>query len=219
MNVLEACRHHSCHHLVYASSSSVYGANKNVPFSENDFVDNPISFYAATKKSNELMAHTYSHLYKIPMTGLRFFTVYGPWGRPDMAPMKFARAISQKQAIDVDNHGDMSRDFTYIADIVEGVVRVLDKPPENNGDTGSAPYRIFNIGRGAPMPLMQFISAMESALGCEAIKRFLPMQAGDVPATAADTQALRDWVGYSPSTTVEEGVAAFIAWYQGYYQG
>ena len=225
MNVLEGCRQHPVRHLVYASSSSVYGGNAKLPFSEQDPVDHPVSLYAATKKANELMAHTYSHLFRIPTTGLRFFTVYGPWGRPDMSPMLFARAILAGQPIQVFNHGHMSRDFTYIDDIVEGVVRVLDKPAtpdeafnplQPNPSTSNAPYRVFNIGNHTPTPLMDYIAALETALGRSAIKQFLPMQPGDVPATAADTAALKAWVGFEPYTPVAEGVQRFVHWYQQY---
>ncbi|MFP5483340.1 MAG: NAD-dependent epimerase, partial [Gammaproteobacteria bacterium] len=212
MNVLEGCRQHPVRHLVYASSSSVYGGNAKLPFSEQDPVDRPVSLYAATKKANELMAHTYSHLFRIPTTGLRFFTVYGPWGRPDMSPMLFARAILAGQPIQVFNHGHMSRDFTYIDDIVEGVVRVLDKPAtpdeafnplQPNPSTSNAPYRVFNIGNHTPTPLMQYIAALEATLGRPAIKQFLPMQPGDVRATAANTNELNAWVGFKPNTPVE----------------
>ena len=221
-NILEACRHHNVEHLVYASSSSVYGGNTKLPFSEQDNVDHPVSLYAATKKANELMAHTYSHLYQLPTTGLRFFTVYGPWGRPDMSPFLFAGAILSGKPIQVFNYGDMMRDFTYIDDIVEGVVRVLDKParaetPEADGIAAKAPYRIFNIGNSQPEKLMDFIGALEGALGKEAIKEFLPMQAGDVKATFADTSALESWVGFKPSTSLKTGVERFVDWYTGFY--
>jgi UDP-glucuronate 4-epimerase len=225
LNVLEGCRQYPVRHLVYASSSSVYGGNAKLPFSEHDAVDHPVSLYAATKKANELMAHTYSHLFHIPTTGLRFFTVYGPWGRPDMSPMLFARAILAGDPIQVFNHGQMSRDFTYIDDIVEGVVRVLDKPatPDSafntlqpDAATSKAPYRLFNIGNHTPTPLMDYIAALEAALGRPAIKQFLPMQPGDVPATAADTSALKAWVGFEPDTPVAEGVQRFVNWYKGY---
>ena len=225
-NILEGCRHSRISHLVYASSSSVYGGNTSMPFSEHDNVDHPISLYAATKKTNELMAHTYSHLYGLPTTGLRFFTVYGPWGRPDMALFLFAKAIFKGEAIPIFNKGQMIRDFTYIDDIVEGVIRVLDKPASANADfdlnkpdpaTSAAPYRVFNIGNGNPVPLMDYVSALEKALGVEAIKEFLPMQPGDVPATSADTQELRAWVGFQPNTSVTDGVANFVKWYRGFY--
>lgn len=223
LNILEGCRHNNVKHLVYASSSSVYGGNKNLPFSEKHNVDHPISLYAATKKANELMAHTYSHLYKIPTTGLRFFTVYGPWGRPDMALFLFTKAILSGQCIDVFNHGNMIRDFTYISDIVEGVVRVADKPatPNYDVDTPScsdAPYRIFNIGNNQPTPLLDYINALELALGKTAVKNFLPMQAGDVPVTFANTDELSDWVGFKPNTSVDHGVAQFVNWYRSYYK-
>jgi UDP-glucuronate 4-epimerase len=226
VNVLEGCRHTDVRHLVYASSSSVYGGNTKMPFSEHDSVDHPVSLYAATKKANELMAHTYSHLYRLPTTGLRFFTVYGPWGRPDMAAFLFADAILAGRAIDVFNHGDMKRDFTYIDDIVEGVVRVLDHPPAGDPSfdparpdpaRSRAPYRVFNIGNSDPVPLMDFIGAMEAAIGRRADKRFLPMQDGDVPGTFADTTELAALVGFSPRTDVHEGVRRFVAWYRGYY--
>lgn len=226
VNVLEGCRHHDVRHLVYASSSSVYGANESIPFSVHDNVDHPVSLYAATKKANELMAHTYSHLYGLPTTGLRFFTVYGPWGRPDMAYFKFVRAILAGEPIDVYNHGKMKRDFTYIDDVVEGVVRVLDNVPEGNPawdgmspDPGSsrAPWRIYNIGNHSPVELMQFISVIEDSLGRKAIKRMLPMQPGDVPATFADVQALQEDVGYKPATSIEHGLARFVEWYREFY--
>lgn len=221
-NILEACRHHGVEHLVYASSSSVYGGNTKLPFSEHDNVDQPVSFYAATKKANELMAHTYSHLYTLPTTGLRFFTVYGPWGRPDMSPFLFAEAILTGKPIKIFNYGDMMRDFTYIDDIVEGVVRVLDKPattenPTETGIASKAPYRIFNIGNSQPEKLMDFIGEMETALGKQAIKEFLPMQPGDIKATFADTSALEAWTGFKPATTLKNGMSDFIKWYVGYY--
>ena len=225
INILEGCRHQATEHLVYASSSSVYGGNTKLPFAEADAVDHPVSLYAATKKANELMAHTYSHLYRLPTTGLRFFTVYGPWGRPDMALFLFTKAILEGRAIDVFNQGQMVRDFTYIDDIVEGVVRVLDKPAtpnpgfdSNQPDAASsnAPYRVFNIGNSRPTPLIDYITAIEDALGIKAIKNLLPMQAGDVPATSANTKALFDWVGFKPDTPVKAGVARFVHWYQSY---
>ena len=225
-NILEACRHNGISHLVYASSSSVYGGNTSMPFSEHDNIDHPISLYAATKKANELMAHTYSHLYGLPTTGLRFFTVYGPWGRPDMALFLFAKAILKGEAIPVFNNGQMVRDFTYIDDIVNGVIRVLDKPAAPNADfdpnvpdpaTSAVPYRIFNIGNGSPVPLMDYIGALEQALGIKATKNFLPMQPGDVPATSADTSELGAWVGFQPNTSVANGVAKFAEWYRGFY--
>jgi UDP-glucuronate 4-epimerase len=226
-NVLEACRHHKVQHLVYASSSSVYGGNTKMPFSESDSVDHPVSLYAATKKANELMAHTYSHLYGIPTTGLRFFTVYGPWGRPDMSPFLFADAILNDKPIKVFNHGDMMRDFTYIDDIVEGVIRVLDKPatPDSSFDAGKpnpsnshAPYRVFNIGNSQPEKLMDFIAYLEQAIGKTAQKEFLPMQAGDVKATYADISALEDWVGFKPETSLNQGVYKFVCWYKTFMQ-
>jgi UDP-glucuronate 4-epimerase len=215
-NILEGCRHHKVEHLVYASSSSVYGGNTKLPFSEQDTVDHPVSLYAATKKANELMAHTYSHLYGIPTTGLRFFTVYGPWGRPDMSPFLFADAILNNRPIKVFNHGDMMRDFTFIDDIVEGVVRTIDKlaTPEANS---SVPYRVFNIGNNQPEKLMDFIGMLEDAFGKTAEKEFLPMQAGDVKATYADTNALEAWVGFKPYTPLKEGIAKFATWYKTFY--
>ena len=226
MNILEGCRHHHVGHLVYASSSSVYGANETAPFSEHDNIAHPISLYAATKKANELMAHTYSHLYGLPTTGLRFFTVYGPWGRPDMALFLFANAMLKGNSISVFNHGEMVRDFTFIDDIVEGVVRVLNKPATPDFDfdasspnpaTSSAPYRVFNIGNGNPTPLMDYIAALEAALGITAKKNFLPMQPGDVPATSADSSKLGKWVGFKPDTAVAVGVQKFAEWYLNYY--
>lgn len=222
MNILEACRHHSIAHLTYASSSSVYGLNESMPFSTSDNVDHPVSLYAASKKSNELMAHTYSYLYGLPTTGLRFFTVYGPWGRPDMAYYLFTKAILEGRSIDVYNNGNMRRDFTYIDDIVEGLVRVIDNPPTGRPDwdgadpdpsTSPAPYRLYNIGAGSPVELMDFIGAIERTLGREAQKNFLPIQPGDVPATWADTTDLERDIGYRPSTPVDEGVARFVEWY------
>jgi UDP-glucuronate 4-epimerase len=226
MNVLEGCRHHQIGHLVYASSSSVYGGNETRPFSEHDNIDHPISLYAATKKANELMAHTYSHLYNMPTTGLRFFTVYGPWGRPDMALFLFADAMVKNKPIDVFNDGNMVRDFTFIDDIVEGVIRVLDKPatPDARFDalrpdpaTSTAPYRVFNIGNGNPTPLMDYIGALETALGVTARKNFMPMQLADVTATSADTSELGKWVGFQPNTTVVDGVQKFAEWYLSYH--
>ena len=225
-NMLEACRHNAVEHLAYASSSSVYGGNTKLPFSEADSVDHPVSLYAATKKANELMAHTYSHLFGLPTTGLRFFTVYGPWGRPDMALFLFTKAILAGKPIDVFNHGQMVRDFTFIDDIVEGVIRVLDKPAAPNPDfdaakpdpsTSHAPYRVFNIGNNQPTPLMDYIEALEQAIGKTAEKNFLPMQPGDVPATAANTDALDAWVGFKPDTAVKVGVARFVTWYREFY--
>jgi UDP-glucuronate 4-epimerase len=224
-HVLEGCRHHGIEHLVYASSSSVYGGNRNLPFSEQQPVNHPVSLYAATKKANELMAYTYSHLYGLPATGLRLFTVYGPWGRPDMAPMLFAKAILAGEPIRVFNQGQMRRDFTYIDDIVEGVVRCLDKPAtadpafdplQPNPATAAAPHRLFNIGNAQPEELLRFITLLEAALDREAIKRFEPMQPGDVVATAADTSALEAWVGFRPSTPLEQGLERFAAWVKDY---
>nr|WP_299036250.1 NAD-dependent epimerase [uncultured Tenacibaculum sp.] len=212
LNILECCRHHEIKHLVYASSSSVYGANKKVPFSEEDSVDNPVSLYAATKKSNELMAHTYSHLYKIPTTGLRFFTVYGPWGRPDMAPILFADAISNNRPIKVFNNGDMERDFTYIDDIVEGVKRVIEKSVENR-----ELYKIYNIGNNDSVKLLDFIIQMEMSLGKEATKEMLPMQMGDVKRTWANVDGLINDYEYKPQVKVAEGVRRFVQWYQEYH--
>lgn len=228
MNVLEGCRHTKVQHLVYASSSSVYGGNTKMPFSEHDSVDHPVSLYAATKKANELMAHTYSHLYGLPTTGLRFFTVYGPWGRPDMALFLFTRAILAGQPIDVFNFGEMKRDFTYVDDIVEGVVRVLDRiaAPDPSYDanradpaTSTAPYRVFNIGNNNPVSLLHFIECIEAALGKKATLNLLPLQSGDVPATYANTDALRDWVGFVPATPIAQGIGRFVAWYRDYYPG
>ena len=227
-NILEACRQHEIKHLVYASSSSVYGANKRVPFSELDNVDHPVSLYAATKKSNELMSHTYSHLFQIPTTGLRFFTVYGPWGRPDMAYFSFTRKIMNGEPITVFNNGEMERDFTYIDDIVEGILLALAHPPQLDRNISvapegtiehlaKAPYQIFNIGNNDPVPLARFISAIEIALGKSAIKVFEPMQAGDVPRTFADIDALGNAVGYQPSTSIEEGIQKFVDWYRTFY--
>lgn len=222
MNVLECCRHHQIKHLTYASSSSVYGLNKNQPFSTKDNVDHPVSLYAATKKSNELMAHTYSHLFKIPTTGLRFFTVYGPWGRPDMALFLFTKAMIENQPIDVFNYGEMQRDFTYIDDIVEGVIRVNDNPPKENPEwdassddasVSSAPYKIYNIGNNNPVKLMDFISTIEKKLGKTAQKNMLPIQAGDVPSTYADVHDLIRDLDYKPQTSIEEGIDKFVDWY------
>lgn len=226
LHILEGCRHHQVPHLVFASSSSVYGLNTNMPFSVHDNVDHPISLYAATKKSNELMAHTYSHLYGLPVSGLRFFTVYGPWGRPDMALFLFTENILQGKAIKVFNNGNMMRDFTYIDDIIEGVVRVMDHIPEANTqwsgdkpDPGSspAPYRLYNIGNHNPVKLMDFIEIIEEALGKKAIKEFLPLQPGDVPASHADVQDLVDTVGFKPATHIRDGIDRFISWYLDYY--
>ena len=226
-NVLQGCRTTQVQHLVFASSSSVYGGNARLPYRESDAVDHPISYYAATKKANEAMAHSYAHLYRLPATGLRFFTVYGPWGRPDMALFKFTRAMLAGEPIDVYGEGRLVRDFTYIDDIVEGVLRVLDKPatPDPAFDalaptpaTSSAPFRLFNIGNSAPTLLLDYIDALEAALGLTARKRLLPIQPGDVHSTAADTSALAAWVGFSPSTPVSEGVARFVHWYREFYQ-
>jgi UDP-glucuronate 4-epimerase len=227
LNILEACRHHPVRHLVYASSSSVYGGNAKMPFSEGDSVDHPVSLYAATKKANELMAHTYSHLYGIPTTGLRFFTVYGPWGRPDMAYFSFTRDMLDGTPIAVYNDGKMMRDFTYIDDIVDGVVAVLDKPAMSDPDfeplapnpgTSRAPYRVFNIGNQDPVALGDFIATIELALGVEAIKQYKPMQPGDVVATHADVSALAAWTGVSPKTPLALGIRRFVEWFKGYYR-
>jgi UDP-glucuronate 4-epimerase len=226
VNVLEGCRAQRVQHLVYASSSSVYGGNAKMPLAESDPIDHPISLYAATKRANELMAHTYSHLFGLPTTGLRFFTVYGPWGRPDMALFKFTRAMLAGETIDVYGHGQMVRDFTYVDDIVEGVLRVLDRPAtpdaaynplQPDPATGSAPYRVFNIGNHAPTVLMDYIAAIESALGITAQKRYLPVQPGDMQATFADAQRLADWVDFAPATPVADGVARFVCWFRDYY--
>ena len=226
-NILECCRHNDVEHLVYASSSSVYGANTTMPFSIHDNVDHPLSLYAATKKANELMAHTYAHLYRLPTTGLRFFTVYGPWGRPDMALFKFTKAILEDQPIDVFNYGNHRRDFTYIDDIVEGVIRVLDKPAQPNPEwsgaapdpgTSQAPFRIYNIGNNAPVELMTYIGALEKALGKEAQKNLLPLQPGDVPDTYANVDDLVADMGYKPATEVVDGVNRFVAWYRDYFK-
>lgn len=226
LHVLEGCRHHSIQHLVYASSSSVYGANASMPFSVHHNVDHPLALYGATKKSNELMAHTYSNLYELPTTGLRFFTVYGPWGRPDMALFLFTKNIIEGKPIDVFNFGKHRRDFTYIDDIVEGVIRTMDHTAQPNADwaatspdpgTSRAPYRIYNIGNQTPVPLMRYIEVIEDCLGKKADTRLLPMQAGDVPDTWADTKALEDDVGYRPTTPIEEGVRKFVEWYLDFY--
>ena len=225
-NILEACRHNDVEHLVYASTSSVYGANTNMPFSENHNVDHPLQFYAATKRANELMAHSYSHLFGLPTTGLRFFTVYGPWGRPDMALFLFTKNILAGKPINVFNNGNHSRDFTYIDDIVEGIVRVISRPAspdldwssdDPNTASSSAPYRIFNIGNNAPIILNEYIEAIEASLGISAIRNFLPLQPGDAPDTYADSQALMDYTGYQPKTLVSDGVARFVEWYKAYY--
>jgi len=228
LNVLEGCRHNGVRHLVFASSSSVYGANTRMPFSVHHNVDHPVSLYAATKKANELMAHTYSSLYKLPCTGLRFFTVYGPWGRPDMALFLFTKAILEDRPIDVFNYGKMKRDFTYIDDIIEGLMRVMEKIPEANplwnGDnpdsaTSYAPYKLYNIGNNSPVELLAFIETLESCLGRKARKNLLPLQAGDVPATYADVDDLVRDVGFKPSTPLEEGIGRFVEWYTDYYRG
>ena len=225
--ILEACRHGGVEHLVCASTSSLYGQSPVQPFREDARIDRPLSLYAATKGANELMAHSYAHLFRMPVTALRFFTVYGPWGRPDMAPLLFTRAILEGRPIRVFNHGQMKRDFTYVDDIVEGVIRTLDRiaepdpafdPMQPNPGTGSAPYRVFNIGNHDPVELMEFVAAIEDALGTTAQKNFLPLQDGDVPATYADTAALNAWTGFAPATSVREGVGRFIAWYREYYR-
>jgi UDP-glucuronate 4-epimerase len=227
-NILEGCRHGGVKHLVYASSSSVYGSNTKLPFSEDDNIDHPVSLYAASKKANELMAHTYSHLYSLPTTGLRFFTVYGPWGRPDMALFLFTKAILAGEPIDVFNNGDMIRDFTYVEDIVEGVVRVIDRAPvadpnwdgnNPNPATSAAPYRVYNIGNSSPQNLMRYIEVLEENLGKSAIKNFMPMQSGDVRVTQADTRRLSRDTGYKPDTTIEFGIARFVEWYREFYEG
>jgi UDP-glucuronate 4-epimerase len=230
VNILECCRHAQVEHLTYASTSSVYGANSGMPFRESDGVSHQMSLYAATKRSNELMAHTYSHLFGLPTTGLRFFTVYGPWGRPDMALFKFTRAILDDQPIDIYNNGDMQRDFTYVADIVEGIVRVCDRPAQSDaewqsqdrhpdpGASGIGPFRVYNIGRGAPVQLMDYVRTLENKLGRSAALNMMPMQAGDVSATFADTSALERDVGYRPAVSIEQGVGAFVDWYLDYYK-
>ena len=225
-NILEGCRKTQVEHLVFASSSSVYGGNQNFPFSESDTVDHPVSLYAATKKSNELMAHSYSHLYDLPVTGLRFFTVYGPWGRPDMALFLFTKAILEHRPINVFNNGNMVRDFTYIDDIIESIVRLLYKTPTSDSGfdhrnptlgTSWAPYRIFNVGNSSPVSLNSYIEAIEEAVGVSAIKNLLPMQPGDVSETSSDTTALEEWVGFKPRTSVKYGVKKFVEWYRDYY--
>lgn len=227
VNILEGCRHSKVPHLSYASSSSVYGANKKQPFSETDNIDHPVSLYAASKKSNELMAHTYSNLFNLPTTGLRFFTVYGPWGRPDMALFKFTKGITEGTGIDVYNHGEMFRDFTYIDDIVEGVIRVTDKIPEPNNEwdglnpdpaSSFAPYKVYNIGNNSPVKLMDFVHAIEDNLGKKAIINFMPIQPGDVPSTCADVSALQRDVGFKPNTSIEAGIRNFVSWYKDYYK-
>jgi UDP-glucuronate 4-epimerase len=227
MNVLEACRHRGVEHLVYASSSSVYGGNRKLPFAVEDSVDHPLSLYAASKKANELMAHTYSHLYRLPTTGLRFFTVYGPWGRPDMALFQFTQRILAGEPIELFNNGQHTRDFTYIDDIVEGVIRTLDHVPgpdpnydprAPNPATSDAPYRVYNIGNNAPVQLLDYIEVLEQALGRKAQRRLLPLQPGDVPDTFADVSALQRDVGYAPSTPIQTGIARFVQWYRAYYK-
>jgi UDP-glucuronate 4-epimerase len=226
VNIIEACRHAAVPHLTYASTSSVYGANTNMPFSEHRGADHPLQFYAATKKANELMAHSYSHLFRLPTTGLRFFTVYGPWGRPDMALFLFTKNILAGEPIKVFNHGNHTRDFTYVDDIVEGVIRASDQiaapdpawdPANPDPATSNAPYRVFNIGNNAPVTLIQYIEAIEKALGRKSVRELLPLQPGDVPDTRADTSTLEAAVNYRPATTVDEGVRRFVEWYRGYY--
>ncbi|WP_367375029.1 NAD-dependent epimerase [Pseudomonas lini] len=217
LNILEACRHHRPAHLIYASSSSVYGTNRKMPFSVEDAVDHPISLYAATKRANELLAHSYCHLYGLKASGLRFFTVYGPWGRPDMALFKFTEAIIKGLPIDIYNHGQMSRDFTYIDDIIESIARLRSKPPVPS-EPGDGANRIFNIGRGQPVPLLEFVDCLESALGIKAQRNFMPLQAGDVVKTWADISALAEWVDFRPQVTVETGVTEFVKWYRHFYQ-
>jgi len=226
ISILEGCRHLDVKHLIYASSSSVYGANTSLPFSTSDNIDHPVSLYAATKKANELMAHTYSHLYSLPTTGLRFFTVYGPWGRPDMALFKFTRAILENSPIDVYNHGDMLRDFTYVDDIIESIVRLLDHPAKRNEDwsgekpdpaSSAAPYKVYNIGNNSPVRLMSFIEAIERRLGKTAVKNYMDLQPGDVPATYADVNDLYSTIDFKPSTDIQNGINKFIDWYMEYY--
>lgn len=226
LNVLEGCRHNKVQHLLYASSSSVYGLNRKMPFSTDDSVDHPVSLYAATKKANELMSHTYSHLYDLPTTGLRFFTVYGPWGRPDMALFKFTKAMIEGKSIDVYNFGKMKRDFTYIEDIAEAIIRLQDVIPQADANwtveagspaSSSAPYRVYNIGNSSPVELMDYITALEEAVGVEAVKNMMPMQPGDVLETSADTQALYDVIGFKPQTSVKDGVKNFVHWYRNFY--
>ncbi len=225
-NILECCRNHNIRHLLYASSSSVYGGNTRMPFSEKQSVDHPVSLYAATKKSNELMAHSYSHLYNIPATGLRFFTVYGPWGRPDMALFLFTKSILEGKTIKVFNHGKMLRDFTYIDDVVESLIRLIYKPPiadisfdtdKPNPATSWAPHRIYNIGNSNPTSLMDYISAIENCIGVKAKKEFLPLQMGDVPDTSSDCSELESWIGFKPKTSINQGVEKFILWYRSFY--
>jgi UDP-glucuronate 4-epimerase len=225
LNVLEGCRHAQTRHLVYASSSSVYGGNSKQPYAETDAVDHPVSLYAATKKTDEIMAHSYSHLFRVPTTGLRFFTVYGPWGRPDMALFLFTKAILEGRPIDVYNNGDMMRDFTYVDDIAQAVVKVLDKVPTASGvrndadpSTSDAPFRVFNIGNSAPMPLNTFIECIERSVGRKAVRNLMPMQPGDVRSSHADIAALAAWIGYAPQTSVAQGVENFVRWYRSYHQ-
>ena len=225
-NILEACKQYSIKHLIFASSSSVYGGNENLPYKEEDRVDHPVSLYAATKRSNELMAHTYSHLYNLPTTGLRFFTVYGPWGRPDMAPMIFTKSIFNKEPIKIFNNGKMMRDFTYIDDIVEAIYRCCEKPAKANPnfsrlstrpDSSFAPYKVFNIGKGVPIKLLDYINILENTIGIKAIKEYEPMQLGDVKSTAASTSKLQEWINYVPNINISEGTKLFIDWYKKYY--
>jgi UDP-glucuronate 4-epimerase len=223
LNMLEACRHHGCGHLLYASSSSVYGANTKVPFALEDSVDHPVSLYAATKKANELMAHAYSHLYRLPCTGLRFFTVYGPWGRPDMAMYLFADAITKDRPISIFNNGNMRRDFTYVDDVSEAVVRLMDHVPQPGGSldspgTSNAPWRVYNIGNNRPEELMKVVTLLEKELGRTAQKQFLPMQPGDVLETFADTGDLAREIGFRPKTSIEDGIRRFVAWYRDYHK-
>lgn len=220
VNILEGCRHNNVEHLVYASSSSVYGANTNYPFSVHNNVNHPVSLYAASKKANELMAHTYSHLYNLPTTGLRFFTVYGPWGRPDMAYFLFTKAILEGRPINVFNYGKMQRDFTYVDDVVEGIVRLLNHKPKTGGssEVSDAPYKVYNIGNNQPIELMRLIEVLEDCLGKKAVKNLCPMQPGDVPITYADVDALMQDVGFSPNTSIEVGVERFVNWYKSYYK-
>ena len=227
INVLEGCRHNDCRHLLFASSSSVYGANTKLPFSVRDNVDHPISLYAASKKANELMAHAYSHLYRLPATGLRFFTVYGPWGRPDMAMFIFAKAIRERKPIRLFNHGNMRRDFTYVDDVVEAVIRLIDRPPQGNPDwsgarpdpsTSAAPWKIYNIGNNRPEELMHVVALLEKEFGRTAIKEMLPMQPGDVPATFADVDDLARDAGFKPATSIEDGIARFSKWFREYHK-
>ena len=225
-NILELSKHYSIKHLIFASSSSVYGGNKKLPFNENDNIDHPVSLYAATKKANELMAHSYSHLYKLPVTGLRFFTVYGPWGRPDMALFLFTEAILNKKEIHIYNNGKMTRDFTYIDDIIESLTRIIEKIPSSNENfdfmhpspsESWSPYKIFNIGNSSPTQLLDYINAIEEATGLKSIRKFMPMQPGDVENTSADTNKLEGWINFKPNTSIREGVKKFVEWYKDYY--